>query len=351
MTKRPGVNARQVISWTLVVAAGVGAAAGLTVLGVPAAWMIGPLLVAIVAAVIGGVQLRFAPAGFTAAQVVIGCLIAGTVTPPVIGSMLHDWFAMLLVVATTIAAAGITGWLLARFGSLPAETAAWGSSPGGAAAMTAMSADYGADPRLVAFMQYLRVTIVVLSASTVSRLLLPHATAATLPGTFAIDPLGLAETTAVGIAGFLGARQLRIPGAPLLGPMVLGAVLHGVGLIRIDVPLEALAAAYVCIGLTVGLRYTRETVGHALRALPQLLLSTLVLIALCGGSAVLLVATIHVDPLTAYLATTPGGLDSVTAIAIGSGADVPLVLAIQALRLFAVIVAGPLVAKVIARTA
>jgi uncharacterized protein len=200
-------------------------------------------------------------------------------------------------------------------------------------------------------MQYLRVTIVVLSASTVSRLLLPHATAASLPGTFAVDPLGLAETIAVGIAGFLAARQLRIPGAPLLGPMVLGALLHGVGLVRIDVPLEALAAAYVCIGLTVGLRYTRETVGHAVRALPQLLLSTLVLITLCGGSAVLLVATIHIDPLTAYLATTPGGLDSVTAIAIGSGADVPLVLAIQALRLFAVIVAGPLVAKVIARTA
>jgi uncharacterized membrane protein AbrB (regulator of aidB expression) len=56
----------------------------------------------------------------------------------------------------------------------------------------------------------------------------------------------------------------------------------------------------------------------------------------------------HVDALTA---STPGGLDSVTAIALGSGADVPLVLAIQALRLFAVIASGPSIAKLIARAA
>ena len=58
-----------------------------------------------------------------------------------------------------------------------------------------------------------------------------------------------------------------------------------------------------------------------------------------------------VDPLTAYLATTPGGLDSVTAIALGSGANVPLVLAVQALRVFVVILSGPPLAKLIARIA
>jgi uncharacterized membrane protein AbrB (regulator of aidB expression) len=44
-------------------------------------------------------------------------------------------------------------------------------------------------------------------------------------------------------------------------------------------------------------------------------------------------------------------LDSVTIIAIGSGANVPLVLAVQALRVFVVIIAGPSVAKLVARLA
>jgi hypothetical protein len=145
--------------------------------------------------------------------------------------------------------------------------------------------------------------------------------------------------------------RLKIPAGALLGPMVLGAILHGTGLVRITVPAVALDAAYLAIGLAIGLLYTPATVRYALRVLPQLLASTVVLNVLCCASAALLVATIHVDALTAYLATTPGGLDSVTVIALGSGANAPLVLAVQALRIVVVIASGPAVAKLIARIA
>jgi len=46
--------------------------------------------------------------------------------------------------------------------------------------------------------------------------------------------------------------------------------------------------------------------------------------------------------LTAYLATTPGGIDSIAVIALESGVDAPLVLAVQMLGLVAVIFAGSL---------
>jgi membrane AbrB-like protein len=76
-----------------------------------------------------------------------------------------------------------------------------------------------------------------------------------------------------------------------------------------------------------------------------------VLIGMCGLSGVVLVLLLHVDPLTAYLATTPGGLDSVSIIALGSGSNVAIVLAIQMLRLFAVVASGPPLAKFIGRYA
>jgi membrane AbrB-like protein len=344
------MGVRSVLVWCVLIAVASGVAALLTDGGIPAAWLIGPLLVGIVAAVTGLVDSRVPRGFFTAAQATIGCLIAMTFTPPVIVSIAHEWWLVLLVVFSTIVAAGIAGWIMARFGSLPAATAAWGSSPGAAAAMTAMSADYGADPRLVAFMQYLRVTLVVLSAGSVAHFLLPqHAPVPVEP--LVIDPLGWLETFVVALVAVVVTLRLKVPAGPLLGPMVLGAALHASGLVHIDVPLPALEAAYVAIGLSIGLRYTRETVRYALRALPQLLLSTGVLIALCCLSAALLKAVAHVDALTAYLATTPGGLDSVTVIAIGSGADVPLVLAIQAVRVFLVILSGPPLARLIARIA
>jgi hypothetical protein len=348
------VNARDAAVWIALVAACALAATALQLAGVPAPWLIGALLVGIVTAVTGIADVRVPRLAFNGAQAAIGTLIAQTFTPPVVASIARSWVVMLVVVATTIAAAGIAGWLLARFSSIPAATAAWGSSPGGAAAMTAMSADYGADQRIVAFMQYLRVTLVVLSASAVARVLLPHAAhplAAGTPEGWAAGLVPIAETVVVAAAGAWAALRFKLPSGALLGPMVAGAVLHGTGLIRITVPPAVLDAAYVAIGLTIGLLYTRATVRYALRVLPPLLVSTLVLIALCCGSAAVLVATVRVDPLTAYLATTPGGLDSVTIIALGSGANVPLVLAVQALRVFVVILSGPAVAKLIARVA
>jgi membrane AbrB-like protein len=345
------VKVGDAVRWAALVAAGAAGALVLRQLGVPAPWLIAPLVVAIAASVTGLVELRVPHPAFVAAQATIGTLIAQTFTPPVVGSIARSWVVMILVVASTIIAAAISAWILARFGSVPAETAAWGSSPGGASAMTAMSADFGADPRIVAFMQYLRVTLVVLSASVVSRVLLPAGAHPPAIGATQFDPIGLLGTLVIGAAGALAALRLRIPAAALLGPMILGAVLHGTGLVRIAVPAPLLDAAYVAIGLTIGLLYTPATVKYALRILPQLLASTLVLIALCAGSATLLALALHVDPLTAYLATTPGGLDSVTVIALGSGANVPLVLAVQALRVFVVVATGPSLAKLVARIA
>ena len=347
----PRVTLRTAAVWIALIAVALAAAAVLGRAAFPGGPLIGPMLVAITASASGLVRLRVPRPAFLAAQVAIGCLIAQAFTPPVIVSIVRDWPAMAFVVASTVAAAAVAGWLLARFGTLSAETAAWGSAPGGASAMTAMSADYGADPRLVAFMQYLRVTVVVLSAGIVARILLPHGGGAAIAGSVAADPVAWLETAATGAAGAWAALRLRVPAGSLLGPMILGAALHGSGLVRIDVPAWALDAAYATVGLAIGLLYTRETIRHALRALPELLASTGVLLVLCALSAVVLVATIHVDALTAYLATTPGGLDAVTAIALGSGANVPLVLAIQALRVFVVILTGPPIAKLIARVA
>jgi uncharacterized protein len=347
-----GVTARRALEWTALIVAGAAAAAALQRLAVPAPWLIGPVVVAIVAASSGLVELRVPHGAFAAAQAAIGMLIAQTFTPPVVASIARSWAVMALVVATTIVSAAVAGWVLARFSSIEAETAAWGSAPGGASAMTAMSIDYGADARVVAFMQYLRVTVVVLSASAVARVLLPHgAPHPALASAAAFDPLAVLETIAVAAAGAWGATRLKIPAGGLLGPMVLGAVLHGTGLVRLQLPAPLLDAAYLTVGLTIGLLYTRATVAYVVRVLPQLLASTFVLLALCALSGSLLVATVHVDALTAYLATTPGGLDSVTVIALGSGANVPLVLAVQTLRIFVVVLSGPAIAKFIVRVA
>ena len=282
----------------------------------------------------------------------MGCLVAKSVTADIVGTLAGDGPLILAVVLVTVLAGAVVGLVLTRLKVLPGATAAWGSSPGGAAAMVAMSEDYGSDPRLVAFMQYVRVALVVVSASVVTRLL----TDVSGPvGAYQIAPndptiLGVLSTLAIAAIGAGVALALKLPGGALIGPMILGAVLHATGVAGMALPASLLDAAYATIGWYVGLRFTRETVRETLGALPEILIATTGLIALCGGWAFGITYLMPVDFLTAFLATSPGGLDSVAIIAVGSKVDVSFVLAVQTLRLFVVLITGPILARWIGGT-
>jgi membrane AbrB-like protein len=298
-----------------------------------------------------GVGLRVGRPVLSFSQGIIGCLVARSVTTAILGSIVEDWRAILLVIGTTVLAGGLVGWVLVKLGTLPGVTAAWGSSPGAAAAMIVMSGDFGADVRLVAFMQYLRVLLVVLTASLVSRWLLGNAAADAVNASSPVSVVALCETMAIAVGGAMVGRLLKVPAGALLLPMAVGATLHAAGLVEIALPPWLLHLAYIAVGWYVGLSFDREILGHAFKAAPTLLLSTLALIGLCAVSAWLLTRLMGIDPLTAYLATSPGGLDSVAVIATGSRANVPFVLAMQTMRLFIVILTGPPIAKLISRHA
>jgi len=86
-----------------------------------------------------------------------------------------------------------------------------------------------------------------------------------------------------------------------------------------------------------------------MRALPAVLAAIAAMIALCAGVAAMLVAIADVDPLTAYLATSPGGVDAVAIIASSTGVDVSFVMAMQTVRLMAVLFLAPALTKFVAQ--
>ncbi len=86
------------------------------------------------------------------------------------------------------------------------------------------------------------------------------------------------------------------------------------------------------------------------RSLPGMLIAILSMLIMCAAWAWLLSLFTSTSFLTAYLATTPGGLDSVIAIAMGTNADMNFVVAVQTLRVFAVLLLGPWLAKALSRT-
>ena len=189
------------LQWVLLLAGSVGLVWILSTIRLPAALFLGPMVAAVVLAT-REATVRVPNWLFLGAQGVIGCMIARTFNPTIVGTMARDWPLFAAVILAVIAASSTLGWLLARWRVLPGTTAIWGTSPGAANVMILMAEVYGGDVRLVAFMQYLRVVLVAMVASVVARLWIGPVTGvvAAVPWFPPIAPLPFALTLAPGSA-------------------------------------------------------------------------------------------------------------------------------------------------------
>jgi membrane AbrB-like protein len=336
--------------WALIALLSVGLAVPFHLAGVPAAFLVGPLLAGILISTNGG-SVRVPALPFLVGQAVVGSMIAHSITADIVRTFLDGWPLFLGAVASILAFSSIVGWMMTRLQILPGTTAVWGTSPGAATPMMLMAGAFGDDARYVAFMQYLRVVFVAITAAVISGFWLnPHDGPA--PSRALIHPvdwLAFGETMAIAVAAAFLGRRLKVPGGGFLVPLAVGTALQVSGLIRIELPEPLLVVSYALLGLSVGLSFTRTVVIHALRAFVPIALSTLALIGFCGGLAYVLHRALGIDPLSAYLATSPGGLDSVGIIAASAKVDVPFVMALQTFRLFVVLAVGPTIARLIAR--
>jgi membrane AbrB-like protein len=219
--------------------------------------------------------------------------------------------------------------------------------------MMVMAEAYGGDIRLVAFMQYLRVLLVSLAATVIARLWTVGSTAGATAAVTWFPPLGLAFVETLGLIalGVVVAPRLRLPAGSLMLPLAVALALQDTGWLTIELPPWLLVLSYALVGWSTGLRFTKPILAHAFRALPQVVAAIVILIAICAGLAALLALTTHVDPLTAYLAMSPGGVDATAIIAASSPVDLPFVMAMQTTRFFLVILLGPWLARFIARRA
>lgn len=337
--------------WGALIATGLVAVIVFEILQFPAALLLGPMLVAIVFATSGAV-VKVPPLAFRMAQGVVGMMMAASIPLELLGGLRSEWPVFVSGILFTVASAGLLGFFMTRARLFPGTTAIWGSSPGAAAAMTLMSEAYGADMRLVAFMQYLRVACCALLATVLARTMGVDGTAPPHDFFPPLDPLHTAVTVGVALLAVPLARRVRVAGGPLVLSLLLGLAMKAVGL-DLVLPPVLLAVCYAVLGFGIGLRFTPEVVRYAARAFPRTLASILMLIGACAGFGYVLHLVAGVDLLTAFLATSPGGADTVAIIAASPSIDidVPFVMAMQVGRFLFVLMTAPALARYLSRGA
>jgi uncharacterized protein len=319
--------------------------------GLPSSYLFAALLVGLAVALTLPARVAVPRGAFVAGQALTGVALGAFVRSSALKALAHSWLPVTLVSAATLGICIAGGGLLTRFTALDAPTAQLGSVAGGASGIVAMADDLGADARLVAFMQYLRVLVVVLLTPLCLAVAFPGHHTGQVAGTSTLgQPRDWLLAFGVAAAGVAIAELAHMTAGTLLAPMVLAAaVVLAVPGGAFAVPQLVAQTAFALIGLQVGLRFTMETVRLLGRLLGPVLISILGLLVACFGLAVLLDLTTSVTLLDAYLATTPGGLFAVLAVAFGAGANTTFILAVQGLRLLVMVLLAPLVVRRLTR--
>jgi membrane AbrB-like protein len=287
---------------------------------------------------------------FIVAQAAIGTVVAAQVDTDALKAFGDDWSAILLVTLATLAVSAIAGQLLLLHG-VSRPTATFSSIAGGASGMTAIAEDLGADSRVVTVIQYLRVLVILLTLPALVTLAFGpdrHGVPSLSGGSPRItDYLFLVVAVTLGI-GF--GRVARLPSPALLGSMLVGiAFVLTPTFDDAAVPTWIQAAAFVLIGMQVGLRFTKQSLVAIGRMVPTALLMIMIVIATCAGLGVLLSAMTGESELDSYLATTPGGLPAVLATSTETSGNVTFVTSVQLMRLILVLVLAPFVARFLLR--
>lgn len=338
-----------VLRWLVLGTATAVAAVAFDRLGLPSASLFAALLVGLASA-LRRPQLPQIPVNvFRVAQAIVGVSLGVYVQSSSLSAVANAWLPVAVVSAATLALSLFSGWALVRTVGLDPPTAALGMVAGGASGIVGMAHELGADDRLVAVMQYLRVLVVVLLTPVLVAVAFGHP-----HGHDAVSPPGAGPVLgtlhdwpmmgAALIAGASVAIWTRMPAGSMLAPMIAAAILT-LTIGDFHVPPIVREPAFAAIGLQVGLRFTPDLLRRAGRLLVPTLLYIAALLVACFGLAILLAATTDASLLDSYLATTPGGLYAVLAAAFGTGADTTFVIAVQTLRLFVMVLLAPVVVR------
>lgn len=318
-------------------------------LGVPAAWILAGIVASATAALATSKELRINQGFFSVCRGFIGVLAGLPLLQTTPAAVAQYILPGLFVTAITLGIGVGGGMLLAR--SQPAisrETGVLSMLAGGASVLPLLAKELGADYRYVALSQYLRLLTVSVSLPLVTHLLIADTVVA---------PVDLGErpwwivvlVVAIAVFGEHLGRLLRLPVPSVFGPLVL-VVLAGIALPGFDLtpPEPVQYLAFMAIGWLCGGSLSVPALKAFAKQLPATILFIVVLIGGCAASALPLCSWLGISYFEAYLATTPGALETVLALSAEGGAGA-VVVTIQIIRLLFVLLAASYLPRLLRR--
>jgi membrane AbrB-like protein len=327
-------------------AAGMLAALLCVYLNTPLPWMIGPLF-ATAALRLGGLDLSAPVRVREAGQWAIGTALGLYFTAPVLAVLAAQAGWIAAAVAFALALGCFCAWLLHKLSRTDRTTAFFAMAVGGASEMAVQGEHHGANVERVAAAHSLRIMMVVGIIPFAIRYWGEHGlgmgTDLFVPGARTVQPLGLLVLILLTSCAALALKKGRLPNAWVIGPLLMALVLTAFGIHLSRLPEWMVKAGQLFIGISLGTRFTPGFLHTAPRYLASVAACSALALALAAGFGLLLARLAGLNPGTAILATSPGGIAEMSLTAKTLHLGVPIVTAFHVSRMVILVLAiGPL---------
>jgi uncharacterized protein len=329
---------------------GVAGGAVFYFLRLPLPWMLGAMAATTVAAM-SGVRVALMPTLRMVFISILGIMLGSAFTPEVVQSLgvwlgSFGWLVVYVILATLVIFA-----FYRRIARYDPVTAYFSAAPGGLSEMILAGGALGGDERRISLAHGARILIAIFALSFGYRWFggyVPPVSGSPVLSTV-VEIEDWLVLTGCGVVGYLGARALRIPAYALVGPMLLSAIAHASGLTVSRPPVWLVAVAQVVVGAMVGSRFdgvSPRTVAHALLLASG---ATIVLLGLAALFGEAVERTLGIPFSAALLAFAPGGLAEMSLIALSLNVDAAYVSSHHIVRIFMIVLAAPLIFRLLRR--
>ena len=308
--------------------------------GWPLPWMVGSLLAIIAVRCLTPWQLAEIPGGRKCGQWIVGIGIGLHFTPVVMEQVLAHVGLIFFGALLTSVSSVIGVWLMRRSG-VDRATAFFSSMPGGSGEMVNLGARNGAVLSQVAAGQSLRVLTVVLCVPAAFKYLQGEGSPDLHPAT--VDVYWLALLFPAGALLAWGWQRLRQPNPWLFGPLLLSAGASIAWDLHIGLPDGSSQMGQWLIGSGLGCHFNRAFFRKAPSFIARTLLGTVLAMLIASLCALGLSTLTQLDLRSMTLGMMPGGIAEMSLTAQTLQLSVPLVTALQVMRLlFVLFLAEPL---------
>jgi uncharacterized protein len=317
-----GVAPRTALATYALGAAG-GAAA--FALGLPLGMLLGSLIVVGVSAAAG---LRLfgdpvaVPQRWRFVLVPLIGIAIGANAPPDLAQQAARWWVTLAALLVFVPLAHALGYLVfRRLGRIDRVTALFAAMPGGFIEALDMGERAGAQMPMLIMLQFLRLILCIVLVPVAFAVAFDQAvgSGAGLLRPAGAAPLGaqdLAVLLGCAVLGWWGGVRLRLPGAVLVGPLLLSGAAHVAGLTAAAPPGWTILLAQWVMGTSLGARFSGFGGAQLWLALRLTAVSVAAALALAAAIAVALAAPVGEPVPAVILAFAPGGINEMSLVAL-----------------------------------